>query len=152
MSRVIVKSTAVGLLGIFLLSSIYFILLTWIGQDWRHPLEQFLAVKYWMGTLFLGFGIQMGLFWYVRSMFREKQARRVAATSGGVSTATMIACCAHHITDLVPILGLSALSIFLARYQVYILMIAIVFNAAGIFFLLNMIKKHRLYNLNPREA
>jgi len=43
----------------------------------------------------------------------------------------MIACCAHHLTDVVPILGLSALSIWLVNFQTPLLAIGIVSNAAG---------------------
>ena len=38
-------------------------------------------------------------------------------TSGGTSVTAMVACCLHHVTDVLPILGLSAAATFLTRYQ-----------------------------------
>lgn len=145
MNRIVLKSTLAGLLGIILLFSLYFIILSWVSRDFRHPFEQFLAIKYWMGALFFGFGLEVGLFWFVRLLIKKSQAQRVAVASGGVSGATMIACCVHHLTDFAPILGLSALSIFLAKYQLYLLSLAILFNVFGILYMLRIIKKHKLY-------
>ncbi|MBU0612570.1 hypothetical protein KKB10_01005 [Patescibacteria group bacterium] len=146
-SVIITKSIGAGLVGIAFLASIYFILLTWVSGDWHHPFQQFLQVKYWMGTLFFGFGLQIGLFWYVRSVNKTKQINKITTANTGVSTATMIACCAHHLTEFIPILGLSAASIFLAKYQSYILAIAVIFNFLGIVYMINIIKKHKLYRL-----
>lgn len=147
-NKIILKSIGAGIAGTISIALIYFLILTWVSGDWRHPVDQFLLVKFWMGALFLGFGVQLGLFWFVKLVHRENKANKVAGTSAGMSTATMIACCAHHITDLVPILGLTAAGIFLARYQVYILMLAIIFNLLGMIYMLNIIKKHQLYKFN----
>jgi len=144
----IIKSVLVGWLGILALATLYFILLTWVGHDWRHPFQQFLTVKYWMSALFLGFGLQLALFWYTKLMIKIKQAQRVAVANTGVSAATMIACCAHHLFEVVPILGLSAVSIFLARYQVYILGLAVMANGLGVYYMARMIKQHKLHQIN----
>ncbi len=128
----------------------YFILLTWVAGDWHHPFQQFLTVKYWMSALFLGFGIQVGLFWFVRSNHRAQNTRRMTRVSAGVTTGTMIACCAHHITDIIPVLGLSAATVFLGQYQTYFLAIAVAFNVAGIIFMVTHFKKHNLFiNAQP---
>lgn len=147
--KVIRQSVFAGVLSMLLLSLFYFLVLTWVTGDWSHPFKQFVTLKYWMSLLFLGFGLQGGLFWYMRLAVREQKARRVAATNAGVSTATMIACCAHHLADIAPMLGISAVSIVLAKYQVYLLALGILFNAFGIWYMSHIIKKHMLYTLHP---
>lgn len=147
-NKIIIKSVVAGVISVTILAAFYFIILTWVSGDWHHPWYQFLTVKYWMGLLFLGFGVQGALFWYTTLVTKLKKAKSVAATNAGISTATMIACCAHHIVDFVPILGLSALSIFLAKYQEYFLATGVLFNVLGILYMYRIIKKHKLFNVN----
>lgn len=145
---IIIKSFIAGVISVIILATFYFIVLTWVSGDWHHPWEQFLTVKYWMSALFIGFGLQGGLFWYTKLAIKMKKVKRVAATNAGISTATMIACCAHHIVDFIPILGLSALSIFLAKYQEYFLAVGVLFNILGILYMYKIINKHKLFNIN----
>lgn len=147
-NTIIIKSFIAGVISVIILITFYFIVLTWVSGDWRHPWEQFLTVRYWMSALFIGFGLQGGLFWYMKMAVKMKKAKQVAATNAGISTATMIACCAHHIVDFVPILGLSALSIFLAKYQEYFLATGVLFNTLGILYMYRIIKKYKLFNIN----
>ncbi len=52
----------------------------------------------------------------------------------------MIACCAHHAADILPILGLSAVAGaagFLAEWRVPLMSLGIVMNLAGILYLLH---------------
>ncbi len=144
---IVVRSIFMGIGAIAVLALFYFIVLTWVSGDWKHPWHQFLTVKYWMSALFIGFGVQGALFWYTRLVIKIRKARQVAATNAGISTATMIACCAHHIVDFVPILGLSALSIFLAKYQEYFLAMGVLFNILGIIYMYRIINKHKLFNI-----
>jgi len=44
----------------------------------------------------------------------------------------MAACCAHHLVDLLPILGLSAAALFLSEYQEQLLIFGILANVIGI--------------------
>jgi hypothetical protein len=58
------------------------------------------------------------------------------ATSTGTSTVAMLACCAHHLTDVFAILGLSGAAIFLNVYKTPLLWLGIVMNLFGIAYLL----------------
>ena len=66
------------------------------------------------------------------------------ATSGDVSAGSMAACCAHHITDVLPLLGLSGLAAFLASYQVLFILIGVLSNVVGITIMLETIQRHGL--------
>jgi Cu+-exporting ATPase len=54
------------------------------------------------------------------------------AASGTTSTAAMISCCAHYLTNIAPVLGATGLVTFAAQYQIEFFWLGIAFNAAGI--------------------
>ena len=132
------KGFTLGLLG---LSTFYYILLFAITGDPKHPFNQFTLLQPWMSFLIVGFGIQFGLFWLIRKGYhfslREKHDVQLATgTSTGVTGAAMVACCAHHIVDLLPILGFSAAALFLSEYQEQLLIFGVVANVIGIVMML----------------
>jgi hypothetical protein len=53
-------------------------------------------------------------------------------TGAGASTAGMVACCAHHLADLVPFIGATGLAAFLTGYRVPFMLIGIGINALGV--------------------
>jgi hypothetical protein len=55
----------------------------------------------------------------------------------------MAACCAHHITDVLPILGLTAASAFLAEYRTAFMLVGLGTTLAGIAVMLFIIFKER---------
>lgn len=90
-----------------------------------------------MSLLIFGFGIQMGLFWLLRKgMHVSNQDRSDSKITSGTSTAVsgmaMVACCAHHAVDVLPILGLSAAALFLTQYQEQFLIFGVISNLIGI--------------------
>lgn len=111
----------------------YFSILS-VLQSPAHALEQFASLWYFMLPLVVGFGIQAALFVKLR-----KSGECVAAT-GGVSVTSMAACCAHHVTDLVPFLGLSAAALFLSKYQTFFLVLGVASNLTGMAFMLDKLK------------
>lgn len=117
-----------------------------LAEGIEHALEQTATLWYWVVALAGGFGIQAGLFSFIRQGLRERKASATAsvATSGGVSAGSMAACCAHHITDVLPILGLSGLAVFLTSYQVLFIIIGVLSNIVGITIMLETIQRHGL--------
>ncbi|HIH41074.1 TPA: hypothetical protein HA239_01530 [Candidatus Woesearchaeota archaeon] len=101
-----------------------------------------------MLPLILGFGIQIGLYVYVKESFKAINAAATAsvAASGGVSTASMVACCAHHLTDILPLIGLAFLSTVLVKYQTSFILLGVLSNLIGITIMLNTIQKNSLHN------
>lgn len=131
---VFLKGFTAGILG---LSTFYYLLLFAVTRDPLHPISQFQLFQPWMSMLILGFGIQMGLFWMLKKgihfHLQEKNDAKLAAGTGtAVSGVAMVACCAHHIIDLLPILGLSAAALFLSEYQQQLLIFGVIANMVGI--------------------
>lgn len=136
------KPFLVGVLGMAGLIAVYILIVFAATRDMGHVIEQFLEFRYWISALVLGFGIQMGLFWYIRSGMHLAGSASTTAMATGASTSTvaMVACCVHHLTDFLPILGLSAVALFLSEYQTYFFLFGVVSNIAGIMLMIYIIK------------
>jgi hypothetical protein len=64
-------------------------------------------------------------------------------TSGGTSVTAMVACCLHHVADVLPILGLSAAATFLTRYQRPFMLAGLGMNIVGIIVMLIVLYRER---------
>jgi hypothetical protein len=105
-----------------------------LAQSWGHALQQLGDDLPFVGAIAAGFGTQVGLFVYLRGLHDRAPAGGVAASTG-TSTAAMLACCAHHLVDVAPVLGLSGAAIFLNAYKTPLLWLGIVMNLVGILYL-----------------
>jgi hypothetical protein len=135
----------VGTSGAVLLILIYLGLIA-LAQDWTHALAQTASLWYWLVALAGGFGLQAGLFSFIRQGIQERKAAATGsvAASGSVSAGSMAACCAHHLTDVLPLLGLSGAAIFLVRYQLFFIVVGVLSNIIGITIMLETIQRHGL--------
>ena len=59
--------------------------------------------------------------------------------SGSTSVTAMVACCLHHVTDVLPVLGLSAAATFLTRYQRPFMLVGLGTNILGILVMLSVL-------------
>jgi uncharacterized membrane protein YidH (DUF202 family) len=55
----------------------------------------------------------------------------------------MVACCAHHVTDVLPILGLTAAATFLAQYRTAFMLVGLGMTLVGIAVMLVILLKER---------
>ena len=87
-----------------------------------------------MGPILAGFGVQLGLYTYLKTVVRAaaRGTGALAGAGGGTSTAAMVACCAHHVTDVLPLVGLSAAATFLAEYRIPFMLVGLGTNLIGI--------------------
>jgi hypothetical protein len=142
----------VGIVSSLLLLLFYFALVSLL-ESFDHAFESFANIWLLMSLLVAGFGFQMSLFTYIRQTTKLKKisglSSKNTAATGGVSTVSMVACCAHHIAEVIPILGISALAIFLTDFQIWFIVLAVFSNFLGTLFMFKIIKEHNLYN--PRE-
>ena len=123
--------------GIIGLSSFYYLLLYAVTKDPLHPFTQFTSLQPWMSLLIIGFGIQVGLYQLMKSGFhlslsQQKDGRVMAASSTAISAGAMVVCCAHHLVEILPIIGLSAFALFLSDYQQELLIVGVLSNLVGI--------------------
>lgn len=137
----VVRPVLIGIAGGLGLIGFYLGIIT-LAQGWSHAVAQLAADRWFVAAIVAGFGIQAGLFAYLRGVHVQMRAGGVAATTG-TSTAAMLACCAHHLVDIAPILGLSGAVVVLNAYKTPLLWLGIVMNMAGIGFMLAKIRQHR---------
>jgi Cu+-exporting ATPase len=135
----ILKSALIGIAGALALLALYFSVLTAVS-GWSFALEQFATFWHFIVSLAIGFGIQVGLFSYLRSAIRGHCAPgRVLAVSGTTSTAAMISCCAHYLTNILPAIGTVGLITVVSQYQVEFFWVGLVSNAGGILYIGNKV-------------
>ena len=142
------KPIIYGIISGIILLAVYFAILS-LANSVDHAISQFFSMWYFILALAIGFGIQVSLFTYVRS-YKNALAATSVSVSGGVSTTSMAACCAHHISDILPIIGFSAAAIFLVKYQLVFILIGLFSNLIGINFMLHTMKKHNMFDKNNK--
>lgn len=132
------KSVFKGGLAFTTLLSVYFLILTLVS-GWKFTWEQFTQFWYYIISLALGFGVQFSLYSYLRGIVKEQATGQVLATTGATSTGAMISCCAHYLTNILPILGVTGIITFIGQYQVQFFWIGLFFNLLGIFYIGNKV-------------
>ncbi|MAZ67739.1 hypothetical protein CL652_03145 [bacterium] len=135
----LIQSLLWGTLGASLLFGIYVLVLTLVsGQEYM--LDQLATFWFFIVSLALGFGTQVGLYIYLRKRVHNKQAGgSVVAVSGTTSTAAMISCCAHYLINILPVLGTAGLVTLIAQYQISLFWVGLVANALGILYIASKI-------------
>lgn len=124
---------------------LFYILFLTIFNSLQHAWQQFLLLWPWMTLLLIGFGVQTGIFYHIHQYKNNKNGKSTIIATGGVSSGSMILCCTHHVTDVIPLLGISGITLFLVEWQKFFLLIGIIFNVVGIIFLLEVVQKNHLY-------
>ena len=139
--KIITWSAVLGVLGSGGLLAFYFLVLTAVsGREFA--ISQFLEFWYFVVSLAIGFGIQIGLYSYLRSAVRGMDmSGRVVAVSGTTSTAAMISCCAHYLTNILPVVGAAGLVALVGQYQIELFWLGLACNLAGIVYMGNRIAK-----------
>ncbi len=145
--RRIVIPTAAFLIGAAVIAGIYFGILIW-AQGVESVSSIFLPNRWYVISIWVTFGIQAALYSILR--FRlfvatgsTKHAGTLMGTSGGTSVTAMVACCIHHVTDVLPMLGLGAAATFLTRYQRPFMLVGLGMNIVGTVVMLIVL--HREY-------
>ncbi len=129
------KPVILGTIASVGLLLVYVVTMTLLTGSWAATIEQFTVLWWLMVPISVGFGTQVGL--YVKLSDTMKQHARDTLAAGGSSAVIgMLTCCVHHIADILPLVGLSAISIFLIRFQIPILVTSLAINGIGIYFML----------------
>jgi len=139
--RKIRRPVIFGLTGAAGLIIVYFLVLTAVS-GWDFTLSQFVEFWYFIVSLSSGFGIQIGLYSYLRRAVQGMNiSGKVVAVSGTTSTAAMISCCAHYLTNILPVLGAAGAIALIAQYQIELFWFGLASNFAGIAYMTNRVLK-----------
>ena len=156
------KPIIYGLIAALLLLGFYFLILNFVS-GWSYTLKQFDDNWYYIILLSFGFGVQIGLYTYIKqySSSEAKRSRevlsgdssrpasqqggqartikndgKVIAVSGTTSTAAMISCCSHYLVNILPVLGITGIVTFISQYQTQLFWVGILSNLSGIFYII----------------
>jgi len=112
------RSVVLGAASGLLLSVVFVVVVGWLGGR-DHLIRQVRADWWLFAPLALGFAIQVALMVELRRRHRLAAAASSASIGGsaGVSGVGMLACCAHHVADLVPLAGATGMATFLTGVQ-----------------------------------
>ena len=144
------RPVSFGTLGVGVLLVIFFGIVTLANGSIGSAFQEFKRIWYWIFILASGFGFQLGLFTYLKQRIAERTIGATAevAASGTVTTGSMVACCAHGLVNVLPLVGISAAAAFLATYQLPLILIGVFSNLIGITIMLGIIQKHNLLPQN----
>jgi Cu+-exporting ATPase len=123
------------------LLGVYFAVLAAVS-GWEFTLSEFFNFWQFIVSLAAGFGIQIGLYSYLRNAVRNMDmSGKVVAVSGTTSTAAMISCCAHYLTNILPVVGAAGAIALVAQYQIELFWLGLACNSAGIVYMTTRVVK-----------
>lgn len=136
-----------GLGGSTLLTALYLGIVS-ITEAPEYALRLFWDDKWIVLPIILGFGVQVALYTILKKRLFVPVAHTgpsaaLTGASGATSTVAMVACCLHHVTDVLPILGLTAATTFLARYRIPFMLVGLGMTLTGIAVMLVILFRER---------
>lgn len=127
----------------------YFSIVTLVS-GFRFAMSQFGSYWYFLISLAIGFGIQIGLYTYLKELVKNASVvmhDKTVLVTGTTSALAMISCCAHYLVNILPILGIAGALVVIAQYQTEIFWVGLAFNAFGIMFIANKIVKFKKHHV-----
>ncbi len=115
----------------------------------------FLTNRIFVYLIPIAVGIQMGLFRYHRNITAGKIAgsEKMGMAGSATSSLTMVACCLHHVSDLLPAVGFFlAASSFLIQYKDAIITTGLLANMAGSAYIARAILKDKAIIAEARKS
>ena len=136
-----------GLIGATFLTALYFGIVSW-AESPEHALDLFWEQRWIVIPIILGFGVQAALYITLKKRLfvpvdHAGPSGAMTGAGGATSTLAMVACCAHHVTDVLPILGLTAAATFLAEYQTAFMLVGLGTTLVGIAVMLFILVRAR---------
>lgn len=130
----------------------YFAIVSW-AESPQHALDLFWQERWIVIPLILGFGVQVALYTILKkrlfvpsglsTLAELGPSGALTGAGGATSTAAMVACCAHHVTDVLPIVGLTAAATFLAEYLTLFMLVGLGTTLVGITVMVIILMRER---------
>ncbi len=144
-TRRILLPLAAGLLGAGLLAAIRLLTFLWAAGP-EFALDLFKEDWQLVFPMIAAFGVQMALYVVLKKrLFVPVESTgpsgMMTGASGGMSSAAMVACCAHRVADLAPILGATALATFLTDYRMIFMGVGLASSLIGTLVMLAILRR-----------
>ncbi|MBZ0294890.1 MAG: hypothetical protein K8L99_20175 [Anaerolineae bacterium] len=136
-----------GLLGAMFLTALYLVIVS-LAESPAHALQLFWEDRLIVLPIILGFGVQVGLYTILKKRLfvpvsSMGPSGALTGAAGTTSTVAMVACCAHHVADVLPVLGLTAAVTFLAEYRTVFMLVGLGTTLVGIAVMLFILLRER---------
>ena len=142
MNKSLSRAALTGVTGALVLLAAYFSVVSFIS-GWPSARDQFFQYWYFLVSLSVGFGVQLGSYFYLKQLAGRKHGSgKVVAVSGTTSTAAMVSCCAHYLVNILPVLGVTGVLTVISGYQVQFFWVGLGFNVFGIYYVANRIRRY----------
>ena len=146
-SRRFLLPVVAGLAGALLLTGLYFAIVS-LAESPAHAAQLFWEDRAIVLPIILGFGVQVALYTVLKKRLFVPVAETgpsgaLTGASGGMSAAAMVACCAHHAADVLPLVGLTAAATLLAEYRIPFMLVGLGTTIAGIAVMLVILFRER---------
>lgn len=115
-------------------------------SGWSFAADQFRQFWYYLVPLAFGFGLQVGLYHYLKSAIQGKVSPGVVVTTGATSTAAMVSCCAHYLVNILPLLGTAGIITVISQYQIQLFWGGLALNTSGIAYI-----AHKIYQFSQQK-
>ena len=125
------------LIAILIVVAVNFLVLARLGFPGM-AIFQMKRYSWLLIPLVLGFGVQIGLYTYLKHL--NSVCTITSMAGGGVSSISMILCCSHYLVNFLPFISLSFANL-LSQYTLQILIFGVAANLFGIGIMLNKIWK-----------
>jgi hypothetical protein len=141
-----------GVLGVVFLTGVYIGIVS-LAESPKHAMELFWEDRFIVIPIIVGFGVQAALYTILRlrlfiPVSNTRHSGAMMGASGTTSTLAMAACCAHHLADVLPLLGLTAAATFLAQYRLAFMLAGLGTTFIGIGIMLFILFRERRRAVN----
>gem|GEM_PF-1144121 len=145
--RIMGRSILHGLIAASAMAMFYVAVVWAASGSWSHLMSQARQDWFYLVAIVLGFGTQVTLVSELRHRHRTgKQATVAGGVGAGASTVGMVACCAHHLADLFPIIGAASAAGFMTDYRVPFMLVGIAINAVAIILVARQLRHTTFHN------
>ena len=136
------KSILSGVVAGLALLVFYLLIMFLTATTLREVSDSIREFWYFMVVLISGFGLQIGLWVFLKNCGQSHGSGVMSGASGVTSGGAMVACCAHHLADVLPVVGFSGAAVFLSQYQKPFLILGVAVNLFGLAYMLNLYQRH----------
>ncbi len=111
--------------------ALFYVVVLTVAAGVGHLVEQVSVDWLWLTLLIPGFGLQVMLVIEMRRLHGTGWGG--AGVGSASSAAGMVACCAHHLAEIVPVVGLTGFAGFLTAWKPWLLGVGLAITYGMIF-------------------
>lgn len=127
------RAVAAGAVGTLGMASVYTAVVWGASGSFSHLTEQVRTDWYLLVLILAAFGTEVAFFAELRHLHRMHQSERTAGAAGaGASTVGMVACCSHHLAELIPLVGAAGAATFVYDKRVAFMVAGLAINAIAV--------------------